>query len=260
MSNIHALSVVHPDAQIGNNVIIEPFAVIHEDVTIGDGTHIMSNVVIMPGTRIGIDCKIYPGAVVGAEPQDLKFEGEQTTLEIGDRVTIRECATLNRGTKAFGKTTIGNDTLIMAYVHVAHDCIIGKNVVLVNNVNLAGHVEVGDFAILSGLTAVHQFVKIGQHSMISGGSLVRKDIPPYIKVAREPLRYVGVNTIGLKRRGFNDEVIQKIQEVYKTIFVDHSNILKAIKQIDTSECKEKALILDFIKNSERGIIRGYITE
>lgn len=260
MSNIHSLSVVHPDAQIGNNVVIEPFAVIHEDVTIGDGTHIMSNAVIMPGTRIGIDCKVYPGAVVGAEPQDLKFEGEQTTLEIGDRVTIRECATLNRGTKAFGKTIIGNDTLIMAYVHVAHDCIIGNNVILVNNVNLAGHVEVGDFAILSGLTAVHQFVKIGQHSMISGGSLVRKDVPPYIKVAREPLRYIGVNTIGLKRRGFNDEVIQKIQEVYKIIFVDHSNILNAIQEIDPAECEEKALILDFIKKSERGIIRGYITE
>ncbi len=259
MVDNHTLSFVHPNAQIGANVTIEPFVTIKEDVVIGEGTWIGSNVTIMDGVRIGKNCKIFPGAIVGAVPQDLKFQGEESTLEIGDNVIIREYCTLNRGTLANYKTEIGSNSLLMAYVHVAHDCVIGKNCILANNVNLAGHIEVGDFAVLGGLTAVHQFVKIGQHAMVGGGSLVRKDIPPFVKAAREPISYAGVNSIGLRRRGFTEEQVHCIQDIYRVLFVKGNNTTQAIKAIKDSiaDCKEKEQILTFIASSTRGLMKGF---
>ncbi len=255
----HNLSHISPKATIGDNVTIGPFVTIEDDVQIGDGTVIQSNAVLCNGLRLGANCHIFPGAVLGAPPQDLKFEGEDSLLEIGDNTTIREYCTINRGTKASGTTKIGSNCLVMAYVHVAHDCIIGDHVILVNNVNLAGHVEIGDHAILGGLTAVHQFVKIGEHCFVGGGSLVRKDVPPYVKAAREPLSYVGVNSLGLQRRGFKQTNIDQIQEMYRLIFLKSKNISSALKQIESdfeaSEVKEK--VVSFIEQSDRGLMKGF---
>ncbi len=250
---------VHPDAQIGENVTISPFVTIEDDVIIGDDCWIGPNVTIMSGTRIGNGCRIFPGAVLGAIPQDLKFEGEYTTLEIGDYTTIREYCTLNRGTRASGRTVIGSHCLLMAYVHVAHDCVIGDHCILANNVNLAGHITVGDYAVLGGLVAVHQFVHIGRHSMISGGSLVGRDVPPYVKAAREPLSYAGVNRIGLKRRGFSQRDIHAIQDIYRYIFVKNLNLSQAVEAIRTElpDSPFKDEILQFIATSERGLIKGF---
>jgi UDP-N-acetylglucosamine acyltransferase len=203
----HSLSRVHPEAKIAEGVSIESFVTIEKDVEIGENTWIGPNVVIMDGARIGKNCKIYPGAVISGPPQDLKFKGEITTAEIGDNTIIREYVTLNRGTASKGKTVIGSNCLVMAYVHIAHDCIIGNNVIIVNSVGLAGEIEIGDWAIIGGMTAVHQFVRIGTHAMVGGGSLVRKDIPPFVKASREPLSYVGVNSIGLRRRQYSNEKI-----------------------------------------------------
>ncbi|MCB0704507.1 MAG: acyl-ACP--UDP-N-acetylglucosamine O-acyltransferase [Saprospiraceae bacterium] len=257
--NYNGLRNIHPGAKIGEGVIIEPFATIGDDVVIGDGTWIGPNVCVMTGTRIGKNCKIYPGAIVGAAPQDLKYGGEYSTLEIGDNVVIREYCTLNRGTKAAEKTSIGNNCLLMAYVHVAHDCIVGPNCVLANNVTLAGHIEVGSWVVLGGMVAVHQFVKIGEHVMVGGGSLVRKDIPPYIKAAREPLSYVGVNSIGLKRRNFTQEQIHRIQDIYRIMFINGNTVQGAVKQIEEQfpESVERDAILNFVRQADRGIIRGF---
>lgn len=262
MSEIHKLSVVDPGAQIGTGVTISPFSVIEDDVVIGDNCWIGPHVTIMSGTRMGDNCKVFPGAVVGAIPQDLKFSGEKTTLEIGNNVIIRECCTLNRGTDAGYKTVIKDNCLLMAYVHVAHDCIIEKNVILVNNVNLAGHVEIGEYAILGGLTAVHQFVKIGDHVMVGGGSLVRKDVPPFIKVAREPLSYIGINSIGLKRRDFSEDRIANIHEIYRNIFVKNVNINIGISEVEKMgiDSDDKDYIISFLKGTERGIVKGFRTE
>lgn len=256
---ISNLSVVHKDAIIGKNVTIEPFAHIYGNVKIGDNTWIGSNVVIMEGTTIGEDCKIFPGAVLGAQPQDLKYAGEETHLVIGDRVMIRECCTLNKATAESKYTRIGNDCLLMAYVHVAHDCVVGNNCILANSVNLAGHVTVEDFVILGGMVPVHQFVTVGCHSMVGGGSLVRKDVPPYIKAAREPLSYVGINSIGLNRRGFQKEKVNLINDIYRIIYVSGLNMTKAIAEVEgnIADCEEKDKVLTFIKNSQRGLIRGY---
>ncbi len=253
------LSYVHPEAKIANNVVIEPFVSISKDVIIEEGTWISSNVVIMEGARIGKNCKIFPGAVISAIPQDLKFKGEKTTTEIGDNTTIREFVTINRGTKSKGKTVIGNNCLIMAYVHVAHDCIIGNNCILVNSVTLAGEVIIDDWAIISGLSAIHQFVHIGSHVMVSGGSLVRKDVPPFVKAAREPLAFVGINSIGLRRRGFSNEKINEIQEIYRLIYLKGYNNAKALEIIEAemTPSKERDEIIIFIKKSERGIMKGY---
>ena len=215
----HPLSVIHPEAQIGPGVEIGPFVTIDKNVIIGEGTRIGSNATILSGTRIGKNCNIFPGAVIGAVPQDLKFAGEETTVEIGDNTTIREFATINRGTKAKEKTVIGNNCMIMAYVHVAHDCAIGNNVILVNSVQVAGEVEIDDWAIVGGTTAIHQFVRIGAHVMVAGGSLVSKDIPPYVKAGRERLSYMGVNSIGLRRRGFTNEQIRDIQDCYRVLYL-----------------------------------------
>ncbi len=253
---------VHPDAQIGEGVQIAPFATVEADVVLGDGCEVGANSCVMRGTRMGRECKIFPGAVVGAIPQDLKYEGEYTTLEIGDRVIIREFCTLNRGTRAHGKTEIGDDCLLMAYVHIAHDCVLGRHCVLANGVTLAGHIEVGDWAVLGGLTAVHQFVRIGRHAMVGGGSLVRKDVPPYIRAAREPLAYVGVNTIGLERRGFSPEKIEHIKALYRHLFVEHSNLARGKERLRTlrAESEEADEILSFLEQSEqgRGVIRAMV--
>jgi UDP-N-acetylglucosamine acyltransferase len=250
---------IHPNAKIGANVSIGAFVTIEEDVEIGEGTVIGPNAVILNGTRMGTNCQVFSGAIVGSIPQDLKFEGEESLLEIGNNVIIREYCTLNRGTKANYKTQIGNNCLLMAYVHVAHDCIIGDNAILANSVNLAGHIEIGKNVILGGLTAIHQFVKIGDYSMVGGGSLVRKDVPPFIKAAREPICYVGVNSIGLRRRGFSNKQINHILDIYKILFVRGYPRTKAITIIETTiqATPEREMILDFVTRSDRGIIKGF---
>lgn len=256
------LAYVHPEAKLAENVVVEPFVTIDKDVIIGEGTRIGSSVTILPGVRIGKNCQIFPGAVIGAVPQDLKFRGEYSTVEIGDNTTIREFVTINRGTSAKGKTVIGNNCLLMAYVHVAHDCIVGNNVILVNNTQLAGEVIVDDYAILAGMVAVHQFVHVGSHVMIAGGSLVRKDVPPFIKAGREPLSYVGINSIGLRRRNISNEKIREIQEIYRYIYQKGLNISQAVEIIEAEmpASTERDEILLFIKDSKRGIIRGYMPD
>ncbi len=256
------LAYVHPDAKIADNVVIEPFVSIDHDVIIGEGTRIGSGVTILPGTRIGKNCNIFPGAVIGAVPQDLKFRGEYSTVEIGNNTTIREFVTVNRGTAARGKTTVGDNCLIMAYVHIAHDCSVGNNVILVNNTQLAGEVIVDDWAIISGMTAIHQFCRIGTHVMISGGSLVRKDVPPFIKAGREPLSYVGINSIGLRRRNYNNDKIREIQDIYRYIYQKGLNVAQAVEIIEAEmpASQERDEILLFVKDSKRGIIRGYLPD
>lgn len=255
--SISSLAYINKDAKISENVIIEPFAVIHGEVSIGDGTHIMSHAVIMNGSNIGKNCVIYPGAVIGAIPQDLKFIGEKTTVEIGDGTTIRECATVNRGTKDKWKTVIGKNCLIMGYAHIAHDCILGNNVILANAVQLAGHVEIGNYAILSGLSGAVQFTRIGAHTYVAGHTVVRKDVPPYVKAAREPLSFAGVNTVGLQRSKFSPEKIQEITDIYKILFIEKNTIATALEKVEASfaSTPEKNAILDFIKTSRTGIIR-----
>ena len=254
----HPLTFISPLAKIADNVKVDPFTVIHEDVVIGEGSWIASNVTIFPGARIGKNVRIFPGAVISAIPQDLKFGGEKTTLEIGDNTTIRECATLNRGTIDKNKTVIGKNCLIMAYVHIAHDCVVGDNCIIANSVQMAGHVTVGNFAIIGGSTAIHQFAKIGQHVMISGGSLVRKDVPPFTKSGREPLTYAGINSVGRRRRNFTDERIAEVQEIYRYIYQKGLNINDALIQIEAnmSASPERDEILEFIRSSERGIMKG----
>jgi UDP-N-acetylglucosamine acyltransferase len=258
----HPLAVVHPNAVIGNNVTISPFVTIEDNVVIGEGSWIGPNAVIMSGARIGKNCKIFPGASIGAIPQDLKFDGEETLTIIGNNTTIREYVTVNKGTKALGYTKVGENVLLMAYVHLAHDCVVEDNCILANSVQVAGHVHIGEWAILGGSALVHQFVKIGRHTMISGGSLVRKDVPPYTKAAREPLSYEGVNSIGLRRRDFTTEKIGEIQDIYRNLFVKGYNTAKAIKIIETefSPTTERDEILQFIKESDRGIMKGYVTK
>lgn len=256
------LSYVHPEAKIARNVVIEPFVTIAKNVEIGEGTWIGSNVTIMEGARIGKNCRIFPGAVISAIPQDLKFAGEETLAIIGDNTTVRECVTINRGTSAKQKTVVGNNCLLMAYVHVAHDCILGNNIILGNATQLAGEVIIDDYAILSGIVAVHQFCHIGSHTMISGGSLVRKDVPPFIKAAREPLNYSGVNSIGLRRRGFANSKINEIQDVYRFLFLKSLNNQQAMERIEAemTASDERDEILLFVRNSKRGIIKGYSPE
>jgi UDP-N-acetylglucosamine acyltransferase len=253
------LAYVHPQARIANNVVIEPFVTIHKNVEIGEGTWIGSNVSIMEGARIGKNCKIFPGAVISAIPQDLKFNGEDTFTKIGDNVTIREFVTVNRGTKASFETVIGDNSLLMAYAHIAHDCYIGKNCIVANASALAGHINVDDYAIIGGLSAVHQFCNIGAHVMISGGSLIRKDVPPYTKAAREPLSFVGINSIGLRRRGFTAEKIEEIQDIYRIIYQKSYNVSQALAIIEAEmpATSERDEIVSFINNSSRGIMKGY---
>lgn len=253
------LAYVHPQAKVAKNTVIEPFVNIEKNVEIGEGTWIGSNVTIMEGARIGKNCKIFPGAVISAVPQDLKFDGEETLVRIGDNTVIREFVTINRGTKANNETVVGNNCLLMAYVHIAHDCIVGNNVILANAATLAGHITIDDYAIIGGLSAIHQFVNIGAHVMISGGSLVRKDVPPFTKAAREPLSYVGINSIGLRRRGFTPEKISEIQDIYRFIYLKGNNVTQALEFIEANlpATSERDEIISFISRSTRGIMKGY---
>jgi UDP-N-acetylglucosamine acyltransferase len=252
------LTSIHPNAIIGKNVKIDSFVTITDDVHIGDGTWIGPNVVIMSGSRIGENCQIFPGAVIGGIPQDLKFKGEITTVEIGNNTTIREFVTVNRGTAAKGKTIVGSDCLLQSYSHVAHDCLLKNNVILGSYAGLAGEVIVDEYAIVSPYSAVHQFCHIGKHAFTAGGSLVRKDIPPYIIVANDPLSYTGVNSVGLRRRGFSIDEINEIQNVYRYFFqkgLNNSQAVEAIRaELEVTPVVEEILL--FIKNSERGIVRG----
>lgn len=257
---ISKLASVSTKATLKEGVIVEPFSTIYDDVVIGARTKIHPNVTIYPGTRIGDDCEIFPGAVIGVIPQDLKFDGEYTTVEIGNNTTIRECVTIHRGTKDKWKTVIGDNCLLMTYVHVAHDCQIGNNVILASYVGLSGHVQIDDFAILEGTVVAQQFVHIGAHTFIGGASLVRKDIPPFIKAAREPLTFAGVNSVGLRRRGYTDSEVREIEDIYRLLYVQNNNISKGIEAIKESmaESKIRKEILDFVISSDKGIIRGMI--
>lgn len=261
MSYSNSLRDIHPNAKIGQNVTIGPFTVIEADVVIGDNCWIGSNVNILNGARIGEGCRIFPGAVVSAIPQDLKYRGENTTLIIGNNVTVRECCTLNRGTSAANTTIIGDDCLLMAYVHVAHDCVIADRCVLANNVTLAGHIDIGYQATLGGMVAVHQFVRIGEHSMVGGGSLVRKDVPPFVTAAREPLSYAGINSIGLRRRGFSKEEMHHIEDIYRVLFVRGLSVRKALGIIEDEivPSVHRERILDFVRTAKRGLMKGFRT-
>ena len=253
------LSHIHPGARIAKNVVVEPFTTIENNVTIGEGTWIGSNVTVMSGARIGKNCSIFPGSVISAVPQDMKFNGEETLVHIGDNTIIRECVTVNRGTNDRNKTVIGKNCLIMAYCHIAHDCIVGDNSIFSNNSTLAGHVTVGSYVILAGMVAVHQFCSIGNHAFVAGGSLVRKDIPPYVKAAREPVSYVGINSVGLRRRGFDNKIIMEIQSIYRTLYQKKYNNTQAVNimEAEMEATKERDEIILFIKNSQRGIMKGY---
>lgn len=249
---------IHTQAQLGTNVKVEHFSTIYEDVIIGDNTWIGPNVTLFPGTRIGSDCKIFPGAVIGAIPQDLKFHGEYSTVEIGNRVVVRECATINRGTEAAGTTKIGNDTMLMAYVHIAHDCIIGAHCILANSTNLAGHVIIEDFAYFGGMSGAHQFTKIGKHCFISGGSMISKDVPPFCLVMRNPAQYAGINSVGLKRQQFSTDDIHLIQDVYRILYGSGLNTSQALLKIEEeiSISPYRDYIIQFVRDSKRGIIKG----
>jgi UDP-N-acetylglucosamine acyltransferase len=255
----HPYTYIDPNAKLAGNVKIDPFTVIHGDVHIGDGTWIGSNVTIMDGTRIGKNCRIFPGAVIGAIPQDLKFDGEKTIVVVGDNTTIREFVTINRGTEDRGKTVVGSNCLIMAYSHVAHDCVIGNHCIMSNSVQLAGHVQIGDWAVVGGVSAVHQFVKIGQHCFVAGGSLVSKDVPPYIKAVRNPLSYGGVNSVGLKRRGFDVTQINHILDIYRFIYNKGFNTSQALEYIEEeiNASDERDEIVTFVRDSGRGIIKRF---
>lgn len=252
------LSCIHPDAKIAENVVIGPFVTIEADVEIGEGTIVDSGANILSGSRIGKNCHIHSGAVIGGEPQDLKFKGEKTYAIIGDNTTIREFATINRGTASKGKTVIGNNCLIMAYCHVAHDCILHDNIIMSNACQIAGEVEIDDFAVIGGGTLVHQFTHIGRHIMLQGGSHVNKDIPPYAMVGREPITYIGINVVGLRRRGFTAEQLGRIQETYRYIYFSDLNNSDALQRIEqeTQDSPERQIIVDFIRQSTRGIVRA----
>jgi len=258
MNVISPLAFVHPEAIIGDNVTIDPFAYVDRNVEIGNGTHIMAHATILYGARIGNNCTIFPQATIAAIPQDLKFKGEDTVAVIGDRTVIRECATVNRGTASKGFTIIGEDCLIMAYSHVAHDCVLKNHVILGNAAQLAGEVEIDDYAIVSGGSLVHQFTRIGAHVMIQGGSKISKDIPPYVMVGREPISYVGLNIVGLRRRGFTGERINSIQEIYRYLYQSGYNTTQATERIENElpDSEDRNYILDFVRNSSRGIVRG----
>ena len=254
------LAHIHPDAKIGENVKIDAFVTIEADVVIGDGTWIGPNAVIMNGARIGKNCKIFPGAVISSIPQDLKFDGEETTAEIGDNTTIREYVTFNRGTAAKGRTVIGTNGLVQSGAHIAHDCIIQNNCIIGTYAALAGECEVDDFAIVSPYSVAHQFSRIGKHAFIQATGKISKDVPPFILAGREPLAYFGINSVGLRRRGFSVEQINIIQEAYRIIFQKGLNTTNAVAQIESEleQTAEVKSIVEFVKNSPRGIIKGMV--
>lgn len=251
---------IHPDAKIGNNLKIGNFTNIYENVEIGDNCEIAGNVTIFPGARIGSGVKIFPGAVVSAIPQDLKFKGEETLAIIGDGTTLRECVTVNRGTASKGLTQVGENCLLMAYTHIAHDCRLGNNVIISNASQMGGEVVIDDNAVIGGGSMVHQFCHLGKGIMLQGGALVNKDIPPFVKAAREPISYVGLNTVGLHRRGYSQEDINIIAEVYRLIYLSDLNVSNAVKlvmeTIPPHPLRDE--IVDFINNSHRGVIRSAV--
>lgn len=256
---ISPLAHIDPAAKLGENVTIEPFAYIQGKVEIGDGTWIGPHASIMDGAIIGKNCKIHSGAVVSGIPQDLKFRGEESTAVIGDNTTIRECVTVNRGTAALGVTTVGSNCLLMAYSHVGHDCVVGDYVVLVNRVSLGGEVVVGDWAILGGHVAVHQFCRIGTHAMISGGTMISKDVAPFTKVAHNPASFVGINSIGLRRRNFTTEQITLVQDMCRLLFqsgLSYSNACDTI-EAEYSQSDLRDLMLNYVRTSKRGISKPY---
>ena len=254
------LAYINPAAKIHPSVVIDPFVTIEGNVEIGEGTRIGSNVTICDGARIGKNCTIFPGAVISGVPQDLKFQGEDSVAIVGDNTTIRECVTIHRGTASKGKTVVGSNCLIMAYCHVAHDCVVGDHVIMSNATQLAGEVVVDNYAVIGGGTLVHQFCHIGPHVMIQGGALVNKDIPPYVKAAREPIAYAGVNSIGLRRRGFTNETIREIQDIYRYLYLSGMNNTDAVERIEAElpATKERDEIIMFVRNAKRGIIKGYV--
>ncbi|MDZ7315938.1 MAG: acyl-ACP--UDP-N-acetylglucosamine O-acyltransferase [candidate division KSB1 bacterium] len=256
MTSIHPTAIVNPKAELGENVSVGPYTIIEGDVQIGDNTTIASQVLIADGARIGSGCRIHHGAVIATLPQDLKFGGEKTTFEIGNNTTVREFCTLNRGTQMRGKSVVGSNCLLMAYTHVAHDCIVGDNVILANAVQLAGHVTVEDWAIIGGLTGVHQFCRIGRHVMVGGHFRVTKDVPPYILASEEPLRFVGLNSVGLRRRGFPEETMRALKHAYRLIYRSNLNVSQAVARIreEVELIPEVLHILEFIEKAERGII------
>ncbi len=258
MAEISNLAVVHPHAKIGQGTVIAPFCVIEADVEIGAHCQIGPHVTVMNGARIGSHVRIFPGAVISAEPQDMKYKGEYTTTHIGDYTTIRECVTVNKGTAALGRTEVGSHTLLMAYVHIAHDCIVGNHCILANNATLAGHITIQDYATIGGLVAIHQFVRVGRYAMVGGGSLVRKDVPPFVIVSREPLQYEGVNKIGLSRRGFESAEIDHISDLYRVLYVRGLSVSSALKEIadtwpESAYAKE---LIGFVQESSRGLTKG----
>ena len=261
---IHASAQVSPlahvdaSAEIGADVVVEPFAFVGPEVTIGAGTWVGPHATLLGHTSMGRDCKLFPGCVVGADSQDLKYNGEPTTVSIGDRTSIRECVTIHRATTDKMVTRVGSDCLIMAYVHIAHDVQVGNHVILANSVNVAGHVAIEDHVIIEGMVGIQQFVRIGMHAFIAGGSLVRKNVPPYIKAAREPLSFIGINGIGLRRRGFDIDRIQAIEDIYRTLYVLNNNMSQAIKaaEVELPTSEDKDVVLSFIRHSDKGIIRG----
>lgn len=258
MNTISSLAFVHPEAKLGENVIVEPFAFIDANTEIGNGTRVMTQAAVLSGARIGENCTIFPNATIAGIPQDLKFQGEETVASIGNHTIVRECVTVNRGTASRGFTKVGNNCLLMAYSHVAHDCILKDHIIVGNTSQLAGEVEVEDYAILSGGTLVHQFSKIGAHTMVQGGSKVVKDIPPYTMVGRDPITYVGLNVVGLRRRSFSGEQINTIQKIYRTLYLSGLNVTQALERIESEmpESAERDEILSFVRASSRGIVRG----
>ncbi len=254
---IHPTAVVAAGALLGDNIEIGPHSLIEDNVWIGDGCRIGANVVIADGSRLGKNVKVHHGAVLGNIPQDLKFGGESSLMTIGDNTIVREFATVNRGTIQRGETTIGSDCLLMAYSHVAHDCVIGNHVILANSVNLAGHIEIGDFATIGGLVPVHQFVKIGKHVMIGGGFRVPMDICPYAMCGGYPMKVMGLNIIGLRRRGFAKETLETLDKAFRILFRSKLNTTQAVEQIkaEVELIPEVRDILDFIAASERGICK-----
>ena len=254
-TRIHPSAIVDPDAEIGEGASVGPWSIVGPNVHIGAGTEIRSHVLIEKNTTVGADCQIHQGAVLGTDPQDLKFRGEETTLVVGDRTVIREYATLNRGTADLKQTNVGSDCLLMAYSHVAHDCQIGNNVVLSNAVNMAGHVFIEDWAIVGGLTAIHQFVRIGAHAFLGGACRTSQDVPPYTRAAGSPIKLYGLNSVGLERRGFSPEVRQALKRAYRIIFQSSLPLTQAVDQAQ-AECEELPEVLhfiSFIRNSERGV-------
>lgn len=257
MTTIHPTAIVDAGAELGTDVTVGAFSILHDDVVVGDGCQLGPHVTLLPGTRLGRNVTVHQGAVLGGQPQDLKFAGEKTLLEVGDGTTLREYVTLNRGTSALGKTVVGRNCFLMAYVHVAHDCIIHDNVIISNAVQMAGHVEIDEYTGVGGLTAIHQFVHIGKHVFIGGGLRVGKDVPPFVLAMGEPLRYGGPNSVGLSRKGFSMDQIADIKRAYKILYRSNLTVREAVAamQSDFADSPHVGEILNFIERSERGMIR-----